>query len=155
MPVGTGAGAATARLDAEQVVEQGHDVVVVQVGFSDPDAEGDDRQPAGVGIAEDLDVRVGLPAVQRTAPEALLARLDQVGTDRLLEPHDQPSADRLDDRRGAALLPGDRIVETAVADRVAREEGGTPAICGPPMNLCGEKKIASLWSPRPGALATM
>src|SRR6266511_3637155 len=118
MPVGTGAGAATARLDAEQVVEQGHDVIVVQVAFLGPDAEGDDRQAAGVGIAEDLDVRVGLPAIQRTAPEALLARLDQVGTDRLLEPDDQPSTDRLDDRRGAALLPSDRIVEIAVADRV-------------------------------------
>src|SRR6266508_6460237 len=81
MPVGTGAGAATARLDAEQVVEQGHD-----------------RQALRVGIAQDLEVGVGLPAVQRTAPEALLACLDQVGADRLLEPHDQPGTDRLDDR---------------------------------------------------------
>jgi hypothetical protein len=54
---------------------------VVQVGLSDPDAEGDDRQAPGAGIAQDLDVRVGLPAVQRMAPEPLLARLDQVGAD--------------------------------------------------------------------------
>ena len=66
--VGARAGAAAAGLDAEQVVEQRDDVVVVQVAVADPDAEGHDGQPAGVWVAEDLDVRVGLPPAEGVLP---------------------------------------------------------------------------------------
>ena len=107
--------------------------------------------------------------MQGAFPEALLAGLDDVGSDGLLEREHQPGADRLDDGRGAAFLPRDRVVEVTVADRVdegdgaAAGHGGHPVahqvaahdqdagVCGPPMNLCGDRKMASLWSPAPGA----
>jgi hypothetical protein len=113
------------------------------------------------------------PALQGPPQEPLLPLPDQVGPDGLLEGHDQPGPDRLDDPRGAALLPGHRVVQVALADRVdegdraAPGHGGdppgdqvpahdqTPGVWGPPMNLCGEKKTASLWSPAPGALAAI
>ena len=65
---------------------------------------------------------------QRPPPQPFLAGLDQVGADRLFEGDDQPGADRLDDGRGAALLPGDRVVEVAVPDRV--DEGDRAAARG-------------------------
>src|SRR6266498_4720354 len=61
-----------------------------------------------------------------TGAGAATARLDQVGADRLLEPHDQPGTDRLDDRWGAALLPRDRVVQVAVADRVDEGHRAAP-----------------------------
>src|SRR5215510_1244229 len=45
--VRSGAGAAAAGLDAEQVVEQRDDKVVVQVPGAVPDTERDDGQPVG------------------------------------------------------------------------------------------------------------
>ncbi len=91
MAVGSGAGAAAAGLDVEEVVEQGDDVVVVQVA----DAEGDDRQPAGFVVAEDLDGGVAVPAAQGVAPVAFLRGLDGLGPDGLFEGDDQPGADGL------------------------------------------------------------
>ncbi len=58
-------------------------------------------------------------------PEAFLAGLDGVGADGLLEREHQPGPDGLDDGRGAAFFPRDRVVEVAVADRV--DEGDGPA----------------------------
>ncbi len=49
--------------------------------------------------------------------------LDDVGADRLLELEDQPGPDRLDDRRGAALLALHRVVEVAVLGRVDVGDG--------------------------------
>src|SRR5512132_3293333 len=59
-PVAVGAGtrAATPGLDAEQVIQHGDHEVVVQVAVAVADAERDDRQPAGVGVAEQLEVGV-------------------------------------------------------------------------------------------------
>ena len=123
VPVRPGTGAATPGLDAEQVVEERHHQLVVQVAVAVTDAEGDDRQPRGLQVAEQLQVRVGAPAVKGQAQEPLLTGLDQVGPDGLLEGHDQPGPDRLDDPGGAALLPAHRVVQVAVPDRVDKEDG--------------------------------
>ena len=99
----------------------------------------------------------------RPAQEVLLVGADDLDADRLLELEHQAGPDRLDDRRGAALLAVDRVVEVAVlgrvdvGDRAAAGHVGhpvgqaaraattsTPGVLGPPMNLCGPRKIASL-----------
>src|SRR4029077_14788761 len=54
--VGAGAGAAAARLDTEEVVEQGDDEVVVQVAAVVPHHERDDGQPVEVRVAQDFEV---------------------------------------------------------------------------------------------------
>ena len=84
-------------------------------------------------MAEDLDVWVGLPAVEGLTPQFFFALLDHVGADRVLERENQSGADRLDDGRGAALLAGDRVVEVAVSERVderdrAATDGGRDGI---------------------------
>jgi hypothetical protein len=84
VPVRPGARAATACLDAEQVVEHRHHEVVVQVALAAADAERHDGQPPGVRVAQQLDVGVGGPASQRPLPQPFLAGLDHVGADRLL-----------------------------------------------------------------------
>ena len=61
--------------------------------------------------------------MQGALPEAFLAGLDDVGADGLLEREHQPGADRLDDGRGAAFFPRDRVIEVAVADRVDERDG--------------------------------
>ncbi|HEY6794836.1 MAG TPA: hypothetical protein VI248_09145 [Kineosporiaceae bacterium] len=104
--VGAGAGAAAAGLDAEQVVEDGDEVVVVQQppgrGL---DGERDDGEPVG-------------PVSPRTSDEG--------------------------DRAAA----GDE--GTLLRARV-RRRSRTPGVPGPPMNLCGLRKTASLAvSGRPG-----
>jgi hypothetical protein len=104
MAVGSGAAAPAARLDAEQIVEQRGHVVVVQVARAVAHDEGDDREPPGVVVAQDLDVRVRRPARDGPLDERLFALPDGPVADRLLELEDQPGADRLDDRRRAALL---------------------------------------------------
>ena len=116
--VGAGARAAAAGLDPEQVVEQGDDVVVVQIAPRAPvDDERHDREPVGLEVAEDADVRVLRPALDGAAPEVLLVRVDHVDADGLLELEDETGADRLDDRRSAALLAHDGVVEVAVLGR--------------------------------------
>ena len=90
------------------------------------DPEGDDRQPRDLQVAEQLQVRVVPPAGQGPVQEPLLPLLDQVGPDGLLEGHGQPGPDRLDDRRGAALLPGLRVVEVALAGRIDEGDGAAP-----------------------------
>ena len=54
------------------------------------------------------------PGPDRPAEQGILARLDHVDADGLLELEDQPRADRLDDRRGARLLTVDGVVEVDV-----------------------------------------
>ena len=102
--VGSRARAAAARLDAEQVVEQRHHEVVVEEAVAVPDQEGDDRQPRRREAAEQPEIRVLPPALERALDEAPLERLDGAAADRLLEMEDQPGADRLEDRRRAPLL---------------------------------------------------
>ena len=109
MDVGAGAEAAAARLDAEQVAEDGGQEVRVQEAPRVPDAQGDDAQPIEVGVPEDLDVRVLSPPVERTANRVLLAPVDLVDADGLLEGEDEPGADRLDDRRRASFLADRRL----------------------------------------------
>ena len=107
VPVRAGARAAAAGLDAEQVVEQRDDEVVVQVAPARAaHHERHDREPLGVEVAEDLDRRAR--CCQRARPRGAGSRSScariTLDADRLLELEDQPGADRLDDRRRAALL---------------------------------------------------
>jgi hypothetical protein len=53
-----------------------------------------------------------------------------------------------------AMVPPPGTVGTP-SPTSSRRTTSTPGVCGPPTNLCGEKNTASLWSPRPGALAAM
>ena len=87
------------------------------------DDERDDREPVGLEVAEDPDVRVLRPALDGAAPEVLLVRVDHVDADRLLELEDEPGADRLDDRRRAALLADAGVVEVAVLGRADVGDG--------------------------------
>ena len=137
-PYGPGAGAAAAGLDAEQVVQQRDDEVVVQVrvrrGRMRKEMIG---QPPGLAGCRGSR-SAGWPAQRRsTACQSCssLAWIRSVPT-RLLEREHQPGPDRLDDGRGAALLAGDRVVEVAVADGVDERHGAAARApwarrCGP------------------------
>lgn len=118
-----GARAAAARLHAEQVVEHGDDIVVVEELLAVPDAQRHDRQPPRVAVAEDVDGGVAGPALQRAAPQPFLPGLDDVGADGLLQAEHQARSDRLDDGRGAAFLPGHRVVQVPVARGVHEQHG--------------------------------
>src|SRR3569623_3568866 len=114
MPVRTGAATAAARLDAEQVVEQRDDEVVVQVRLAMLHDEADDRQPPRRLVAEDRDRFVLRPGSDRALDEVDLALADRIGADVLLELEHESRADRLDDRRRAAFFAHDRIDDVAV-----------------------------------------
>ena len=94
-----------------------------------PDPERDDGQPGRLAAAEDLDSRAAGPAAQHVLPEPLLAGGDEIGADCLLECHDEPGADGLDDGGGAAFLACDRVVEIAVADRVDERHRAAAGRC--------------------------
>ena len=104
MAVWAGARAAAARLDAEQVVQQGHHEVVVEVPTLVPDDERDDRQTIQRVRSEHLDVRVALPALDGSPDERFLELPNRVGANRLLELEDEASSDRFHDRRCPTLL---------------------------------------------------
>jgi len=113
--VGAGARAAAAALDPEQVVEHGHDEVVVQVAAARAaHGEGHDREPLGVEVAEDVDRRMRAPCCDGTTEVVVLVGADDVEAHAALEVEDEPGADRLDDRGGACLLPVDRVGEVHV-----------------------------------------
>jgi len=109
-----GARAAAAGLDAEQVVEHRHDEVVVQVACAVPDHEGDNGEATGVVVAQDVDLRVSRPRLDRAPDEGVLAAANQAGPHRLLQLEDEAGADRLDDGRRPTLLAVHPIVEVAV-----------------------------------------
>src|SRR5690606_24861339 len=118
------AGAAAARLDAEQVVQQRHDEVVVQVpAAGTTHHKGQYGKAIRVDIAKDLDVGIRLPGLDRGAQEVLLVRANHVGAHRLLEREDQARADRLDDGWRAALFPVGRIGQVVVIERVHIVDG--------------------------------
>ena len=96
--------AAAARLDAEQIVQQRDDEVVVQVVVPVAHHERHDRQPLGAQVAQQAQVRVLLPGGDGALDEAALHLGDGVVPDRALELERQPGADRFDDRRRAPLL---------------------------------------------------
>ena len=115
MAVRASARAAAPALDPEQVVEDRDDEVVVEVATLRPaDDEGHDRQPLGVEVAQDLDAGVLVPGRHGPAQVVLLVRADDLRADRSLELEHQAAADRLDDRRRAALLAVDGIGEVDV-----------------------------------------
>ena len=76
MTVGTGARAAAPRLDAEQVVEQRHHQVVMQVATAVADREADDRQAPGMPVTQDVDARHALPALDGPPDERPLPLRD-------------------------------------------------------------------------------
>mmetsp|Transcript_124349 Transcript_124349/g.215534 ORF Transcript_124349/g.215534 Transcript_124349/m.215534 type:complete len:298 (+) Transcript_124349:1650-2543(+) len=131
VPVGPGARAAPAGLDPEEVVEQGHDVVVVQVpppeervlaaggaaegdpwGLQlllgqhhwDDDQEGDDCEP-GLGLrAQDADVRP-VQDLQGLLDHGFLLQHDLLHPDLLLQLKAEPRADGANDVGRTAFLP--------------------------------------------------
>ena len=101
-------------------------------------------------------------SIARSMNDSSRARIASA-PDRLLELEHEARPDRLDDRGRAAFLAMLGVVEVDVLGRVdvgdgaaARDTSGTrlrnssrratstPGVPGPPMNLCGERKIASL-----------
>ncbi len=134
MPVRPGARAAAAGLDPEQVVEQRHDEVVVQVATAwAAYDEGHDRQPVGVEVPEDLQVGVLPPRRDRALEKGVLAGPDQVGADGGLELEDQPGPDGLDDGGRPALLALLRVGQVAVLGRVDVGDGASAGHDGDPV----------------------
>ena len=89
-------------------------------------------------------------------------RGDDVGADGVLDRERQPGPDRLDDRRRAALLAGDRVVEIAVGGRVDERDRaaagrrrapgcGSARVAGPaPRASAGRRRTcAARGTPRP------
>ena len=113
-------------------------------------------------VAQDLQARHGAPALDGAVDERLLALPDGVLAHRRLELEDQPGPDRFDDGRGARLLAVLRVGQVDVLLGVdvghgaaahdgrhavgnsSRRATSTPGVPGPPMNLWGDRKIASL-----------
>ena len=122
MPVRPGAGTAAPGLEAEQVAEQADDEVVVQDPAVAVDAERHDRQSRRVEVAQDLDGRVAAPPFAGTPPPEVFSLGDEIGSDGLLERDHDTGPNRLDDRRRAALLAGDRIVDVERAGRVDKRD---------------------------------
>src|ERR1039458_5205482 len=94
VPVRSRAGAPPTGLDAEEVVEQRDDEIVVQVApvpVTEP--EGHHGQPAGLVTAKQLDARVACTTAKDAVPEPLFARGDQVRPDGLLEAEPQAGPD--------------------------------------------------------------
>ena len=118
VPVRARARAAAPRLDPEQVVQERHDEVVVQVPLLVAHDERHDRQPRQVVAPEDLDIGVLLPPMHRTVGERLLARADRLGADGLLELEHEARPDRLHDRGRAAFLTVLDVIEVPVLRRV-------------------------------------
>ena len=118
--------AAAARLDAEKVVEDGDDEVVVEVPAAGAvDDERHDRQPLGIEVAEHLDIRIRRPCCDGPPDEVLLMRPDDLGADRLFQLEHQTRADRLDDRRRAAFLAVHGIGDVVVLLGVDVGDGAT------------------------------
>ena len=114
MAVRAGARAAPARLDPEHVVERSHHEVVVEVlARTVADGERHDRQPFGVVAAQDLEVRMRAPGLDRFTDEALLAPLDLVDSDGPLQLEHQPGADRTHDVGRPTFLTVLDVGETA------------------------------------------
>ena len=92
MTVGAGAGTAGARLDAEQVVEQHGQQLVMQVFAARvPNIERDDADPAfRVRIAENLDIVVLPPAPERAPGVLELAFVNHVGANGVLDLEHEP-----------------------------------------------------------------
>ncbi len=84
--------------------------------------ERDDRPTLDARVAEDLNVRVSAPGDRRTAGEVLLATNELVDADFLLEREHETRADRLDDRRRAALFADYRVGMVAVAARADAQD---------------------------------
>ena len=135
----------------------------MQETLTEPNDERDDRQTGSFGVAENHEVGVLAPRGNGPADEVLLAGPDLGDADGLLQLEDEPGPDRFDDGRCPSLLSVlgvDQIVVDVgvdVRDGAAARDRGDPVVeqvlasdqdareCpGPPMNLWGEMKMASL-----------
>ena len=140
MAVGAGARAAAPRLDPEQVVEERDDVVVVQVTpVPVANHEGDDAEPLGLPVAEDLDPVVLGPRGDGPADEALLPLPDALLADRLLELEHDAAADGADDVRRPPLLAVLGVLQVALHGRVHVPHRAAP---GDDRNAVGEQGAA-------------
>lgn len=82
MAVWAGAGAATAGLDSEEVIEDGNDKVVMQVPPRWPlHHEGHNREPLGLKVSENRDGWVGAPCCDGPTHEICLVGTDHVDAD--------------------------------------------------------------------------
>ena len=131
--VGTGARASSPALDPEEVVEQRHHEVVVEAALAVADHEGDDREPIGVRVAENLDVRIGRPRFDGSADERLLPLPDGIDSNAFLEGEDEPRPDGPDDARCTALLAMLDVVQVAVGVGVDVGDGAAPGDGGHPI----------------------
>ena len=124
MAVRSRAGTTAARLNAEQVVEDRHDEVVVQVlAGGAPHDERHDRQPVGAEVAQQFDRGVVTPRRDGALNHVGLEPFDDVTTDRALELEHQPRTDRLDDRRCARLFAVLDVVDVLVLIGVDESHG--------------------------------
>src|SRR5262245_51266756 len=68
------------------------------------DDEGDDRESLLPAVAEDLDVRMRRPSLDRSVNERLLPLADRLDADLLLQLEHEARTNRLEDGRRAAFL---------------------------------------------------
>src|SRR5437867_3784297 len=108
----------TTHLNTKQIVEQHDDEIIMQHTLTITHHEADDREPPGFLIAEDVQVRVLVPRLDRAMDELALFGADAIDAHRLFQLKHQPGADRLEDRGRAALLAMHRIFEILVLDGV-------------------------------------
>ena len=85
-------------------------------------AERHDGQALELGVAEDLDLRVGRPRAQRAPGEVVLAPADLVGADGVLEREGEARAHGLHDGGRAALLADRRVGVVGVPGRADEED---------------------------------
>lgn len=121
--VGSRAGAAAAGLDAEEVVQEGDDEVVVEELVVVFDHERHDREPPGVEVSEDSDVGVVTPAFDGALDEVVFEFTDVVFADGGFELEDESGADGFDDGGRAAFFAVDGVVEVAVVGFVDVGDG--------------------------------
>ena len=93
-----GTGTPAARLNAEQIVEQGDDVVVMQHPPADPQVEGEDPDPCSADRPQQFQPRNGAQGAFHPVCHGQFAFLDLVLTDRALQRQNHARADVLDDR---------------------------------------------------------
>ncbi|MCK7541336.1 MAG: hypothetical protein MZV63_65835 [Marinilabiliales bacterium] len=127
MTVGAGARAPGPRLNAEEVVEKdGHEFRMEIAAALAPDVERDDADaPGRIGIAHDLEARLGPPFREGPPEQLLFPALDRFDRHGLLDHEGQRGLDGLKDSGRPGLLPLLDVVEEVMA--VPANVGDGPA----------------------------
>ena len=136
--VRSGTTAPASSLDPEQVVQQRHYEVVVEIPFA-PRCSGAritketiDRRSA-FGIAEDADRRIRRPRLDRPMDERLLQGADGADPHRFLQLEDESGTDRLQDGRCASFLAMLGVDQVGVVLRVDVAHGSAAGYRGHPV----------------------